>query len=50
LVPPRVDSKEIQNAMDLIQIIYQIAVSAGVVLSTLPHHRRYRRRVGRSSR
>jgi protein involved in polysaccharide export with SLBB domain len=33
LVPPRVDSKEIQNAMDLIQIIYQIAVSAGVVLS-----------------
>lgn len=32
LVPPRIDSKVIQNAMDIIQIIYQIAVSAGVVL------------------
>jgi len=33
LVAPRVDRKLIQNAMDIIQIIYQIAVSAGVVLS-----------------
>jgi hypothetical protein len=33
LVPPRVDSKEVQNVLDVTQIIYQIAVSAAVVLA-----------------
>lgn len=32
LVPPRVDSKTLQNAVDITQIIYQVAVAAGVVL------------------
>ena len=32
LVPPRVDSKILQNAIDITQVIYQIAVAAGVVL------------------
>ena len=35
LVPPRVDSKEIQNVLDVTQIIYQIAVSAAVVIAIL---------------
>jgi hypothetical protein len=32
LVPPRVDKKTLQNATDVVQIIYQIAVAAAVVL------------------
>lgn len=32
LVPPRVDNKLTQNVMDITQIIYQVAVSAAVVL------------------
>ena len=32
LVPPRIDVKVLQNAADVMQIIYQVAVSAGVVL------------------
>lgn len=33
LVPPRVDSKLLQNTMDITSVIYQIAVAAAVVLS-----------------
>lgn len=33
LVTPRVDSKTLQSVADITQIIYQVAVSAGVVLS-----------------
>jgi len=33
LVPPRVDRKVLQNSADVIQILYQIAVSAAVVLA-----------------
>jgi hypothetical protein len=33
LVPPRVDTKEVQNILDVTQIIYQIAISAAVVLA-----------------
>jgi protein involved in polysaccharide export with SLBB domain len=33
LVPPRVDRKILQNAADLTQVIYQIAVAAAVVLA-----------------
>lgn len=33
LIPPRVDSKMLQNTMDLTAVIYQIAVSAAVVLA-----------------
>ncbi|MBN2714695.1 MAG: polysaccharide export protein [Deltaproteobacteria bacterium] len=32
LVPPRIDVKVLQNATDVMQIIYQVAMSAGVVL------------------
>lgn len=32
LVPPRVDSKFIQNSADIIQIIYQVAIAAAVAL------------------
>lgn len=32
LVPPRVDSKLMQNAADVTQVIYQIAVSAAVIV------------------
>lgn len=35
LVPPRVDSKSLQNAVDVTQVIYQIAVAAAVVLAIL---------------
>ncbi len=35
LVPPRVDIKTLQNVADITQIIYQIAVSAAVVLAIL---------------
>jgi hypothetical protein len=35
LVPPKVDTKLLQNAVDLTQIIYQIAVSAAVVIAIL---------------
>lgn len=35
LVPPKVDTKTLQNAVDLTQIIYQIAVSTAVVLNIL---------------
>jgi protein involved in polysaccharide export with SLBB domain len=35
LVPPKVDTKALQNAVDITQIIYQIAVSAAVVLNIL---------------
>lgn len=35
LVPPKVDTKVLQNAVDLTQIIYQIAVSAAVVVAIL---------------
>ncbi|MBN2344406.1 MAG: polysaccharide biosynthesis/export family protein [Deltaproteobacteria bacterium] len=33
LVPPRIDVKVLQNATDVMQIIYQVAMSAGVVLA-----------------
>ncbi len=33
LIPPRVDRKLLQNAVDLTSVIYQIAVSAAVVLA-----------------
>jgi protein involved in polysaccharide export with SLBB domain len=33
LVPPRVDSKLLQNTMDVTSVLYQIAVAAAVVLS-----------------
>lgn len=33
LVPPDVDAKELQNAMDLMQIIYQVAMSAAVIIA-----------------
>jgi hypothetical protein len=36
LVPPRVDSKFLQNAMDITQVVYQIAVAAGVVVALFP--------------
>lgn len=36
LVPPRVDRKRLQNAADIINVIYQVAVSAGVVLAATP--------------
>jgi protein involved in polysaccharide export with SLBB domain len=35
LVPPKVDSKVLQNAVDVTQVIYQVAVSAAVVLAIL---------------
>lgn len=35
LVPPRVDTKFVQNFMDVTQVIYQIAVSAAVVVAIL---------------
>jgi len=35
LVPPRVDTKILQNAIDVTQVIYQIAVSAAVVLAII---------------
>lgn len=35
LIPPEVDTKVIQNTADVTQIIYQIAVSAAVVLAIL---------------
>jgi protein involved in polysaccharide export with SLBB domain len=35
LVPPRVDTKVLQNAVDVTQVIYQIAVSAAVVVAIL---------------
>jgi len=36
LVPPRVDTKLTQNIMDVTQIIYQVAVSAAVILFLVP--------------
>lgn len=35
LVPPKVDTKLLQNAVDVTQVIYQIAVSAAVVVAIL---------------
>jgi hypothetical protein len=35
LVPPDVDTKLLQNAVDVTQVIYQIAVSAAVVIAIL---------------
>lgn len=35
LVPPKVDTKLLQNAVDITQVIYQIAVSAAVVIAIL---------------
>ena len=35
LVPPKVDKKLLQNAVDVTQVIYQIAVSAAVVVAIL---------------
>jgi protein involved in polysaccharide export with SLBB domain len=35
LVPPKVDTKALQNAVDITQVIYQIAVSAAVVLAII---------------
>lgn len=35
LVPPKVDTKVLQNAVDVTQIIYQIAVAAAVVVAIL---------------
>ena len=35
LVPPKVDTKVLQNAIDVTQVIYQIAVSAAVVIAIL---------------
>jgi protein involved in polysaccharide export with SLBB domain len=35
LVPPKVDTKLLQNAVDVTQVIYQVAVAAAVVLAIL---------------
>lgn len=35
LIPPKIDTKVLQNAADLTQVIYQIAVSAAVVVAIL---------------
>jgi protein involved in polysaccharide export with SLBB domain len=35
LIPPKVDTKILQNAVDVTQVIYQIAVSAAVVIAIL---------------
>jgi protein involved in polysaccharide export with SLBB domain len=35
LVPPKIDSKVLQNTVDITQVIYQIAVSAAVVIAIL---------------
>jgi protein involved in polysaccharide export with SLBB domain len=35
LVPPRVDTKLLQNSIDITQVIYQIAVSAAVVIAII---------------
>jgi protein involved in polysaccharide export with SLBB domain len=35
LVPPKVDTKMLQNAVDVTQVIYQIAVSAALVIAIL---------------
>lgn len=35
LVPPKVDTKLLQNSIDLTQVVYQIAVSAAVVVAIL---------------
>ena len=35
LVPPKVDTKLLQNSIDVTQVIYQIAVSAAVVVAIL---------------
>lgn len=35
LVPPKVDTKVLQNSIDVTQVIYQIAVSAAVVVAIL---------------
>jgi hypothetical protein len=35
LVPPKVDTKLLQNSIDLTQVIYQIAVSAAVVVAII---------------
>ncbi len=35
LVPPRVDTKLLQNSIDVTQVIYQIAVSAAVVIAII---------------
>lgn len=35
LVPPKVDTKVLQNAVDVTQVVYQIAVSAAVVIAIL---------------
>jgi protein involved in polysaccharide export with SLBB domain len=35
LVPPKVDAKILQNSIDVTQVIYQIAVSAAVVIAIL---------------
>jgi len=35
LVPPKVNSKILQNAIDVTQVIYQIAVAAAVVVAIL---------------
>ncbi len=35
LVPPKVDTKALQNAVDVTQVIYQIAVAAAVVVAIL---------------
>jgi hypothetical protein len=32
LVPPKVDTKVLQNAVDVTQVIYQIAIAAAVVV------------------
>lgn len=36
LVPPKVDKKILQNFMDITQVVYQIAVAAGVVVALFP--------------
>ena len=33
LVPPRIDVKGMQGVMDIMQVIYQVAISSAVVLS-----------------
>lgn len=35
LVPPKIDSKSLQNAVDVTQVLYQIAVAAAVVVAIL---------------
>lgn len=38
LIPPKVDKKAFQNAVDVTQVLYQIAVSAAVIVALQPNN------------